>query len=35
MSGFLECPNCVKDQVIVPLRPDENSMVCPFCESVY
>jgi hypothetical protein len=35
MSEFTECPNCVKDKVIVPLKEDGYSMVCPLCESVY
>lgn len=34
MSGFTECPNCVQDRIIVPLRPYGNSMVCPLCEFV-
>ncbi len=35
MSGFTECPNCVKDKVMIPLRSDGNSMICPLCESVF
>jgi len=35
MRGFIECPNCVKDKVIVPLKPWRDSMVCPLCEFEY
>ena len=35
MSGYTECPNCVKEQLIVPLRAKGNSMVCPLCASMY
>ena len=35
MGGFPECPNCIKDKVIIPLSEDGDSMVCPLCESVY
>jgi len=42
MSRYTECPNCLKDKMIVPLSEDVvplsedgDSMVCPLCESVY
>jgi hypothetical protein len=35
MRGFNECPNCVKDRVVVPLRADGDSWVCPLCDSIY
>ena len=35
MRGYTECPNCIKDKMIVPLRADGDSMVCPLCESIY
>lgn len=35
MNQFLECPNCEKYQVGVPLRTEGDSMVCPVCESTF
>jgi len=35
MSGNAECPNCIKDRIIVPLKLEGKSLVCPVCESVY
>ena len=35
MGEFTKCPNCIKQLVGVPLRPNGDSRVCPFCESVY
>ena len=35
MNGYTECPNCVMDRIIVPLRAEKNAMVCPLCESIY
>jgi len=35
MSGYTKCPNCSKDGLTVPLKVEGDSMICPFCESVY
>jgi len=35
MSEYTECPNCVKDKMIVPLRAEGDSRICPLCETVY
>ena len=35
MSGFTECPNCAKDKIMVPLRPDGDSMVCSLCQLIF
>lgn len=35
MAGFTECPNCVQDRIIVPLKPKGNLMICALCESEY
>jgi len=35
MIVFSKCPNCVKQLVEVPLKEEEDSLVCPFCESVF
>ncbi len=35
MTGFTECPNCVQDRIIVPLKPKGHLMICALCESEY
>jgi len=35
MIGYSKCPNCEKEKVIVSLRRDGDSMICPLSESVY
>ena len=35
MSGFTECPNCVKKRLSVPLRMEGDSRVCPLCEAIF
>jgi transcription elongation factor Elf1 len=35
MSGFTKCPSCVEKLVVVTLKVEGASMVCPLCESVY
>ena len=35
MQGFIECPNCVRDRLTVPLRTEGDSRVCPLCESIF
>ncbi len=35
MSGYTECPNCVLDRIIVPLKKEGGYRICPLCESIY
>ena len=35
MKEYIECPNCIKDKFIVPLRNNSNSRFCPLCESIF
>jgi hypothetical protein len=35
MRGYTECPNCVQDRIIVPLKKEGSYRICPLCESIY
>ena len=35
MKEFTKCPSCVEKLVVVTLKEEGNSMVCPFCDFVY
>ena len=35
MGDYPECPNCQKDSLVISLKFEGGSLVCPLCESVY
>ncbi len=35
MNGYTECPNCVMDRLIVPLKSRGHFSVCPVCEKTF
>jgi hypothetical protein len=35
MSNFVECPNCAKDGLKIPISEGYDGLVCSMCNSVF